>query len=414
MPIKGTITLPGDKSISHRSIMLAALSNQSSKITNISNGKDVNSTISCLIDCGINIDMSPKHLFVTGGEFKQPKSDLDCGNSGTTMRLLIGLLAGQGINANFIGDKSLSHRPMDRIIEPLEKMGLNIKSNGIRPPIHISKSKLKGINYNMPISSAQVKSSILLAALGSDTETKITEKVTSRDHSEIMLKNIGVDITTDGRSIIVAPCNKFLPLDIHIPADPSTAAFFIGATVLMPGSKLRVMNMLLNETRIGFIKALEKMGCSFNYYNVHKEAGEKVGDIEVTYHKLHGINIDASDIPSIIDELPMLALIASQARGITKVSGAKELRVKESDRIKAICKNLREIGGDIEEKSDGFIINGGTELTSGNIDTFDDHRIAMTFHIASLISGKKISLNNTNCVNISFPDFFKTIESIVR
>ena len=414
MPVKGTLTLPGDKSISHRSIMLAALSGQRSKINNLSNGKDVKSTISCLKNCGINIEYSSGSYFVIGGKFKQPITDLNCGNSGTTMRLLIGLLAGQGINANFIGDKSLSHRPMDRIIEPLEKMGLNIESNGIRPPIHISKSKLKGINYNMPISSAQVKSSILLAALGSDTETKITEKVTSRDHSEIMLKNIGVDITTDGRSIIVAPCNKFLPLDIHIPADPSTAAFFIGATVLMPGSKLRVMNMLLNETRIGFIKALEKMGCSFNYYNVHKEAGEKVGDIEVTYHKLHGINIDASDIPSIIDELPMLALIASQARGITKVSGAKELRVKESDRIKAICKNLREIGGDIEEKSDGFIINGGTELTSGNIDTFDDHRIAMTFHIASLISGKKISLNNTNCVNISFPDFFKTIESIVR
>ena len=414
MPIKGTITLPGDKSISHRSVMLAALSNQSSKITNISNGKDVKSTISCLIDCGINIDMSPKQLFVNGGEFKQPKSDLDCGNSGTTMRLLIGLLAGQGINANFIGDKSLSNRPMDRIIEPLEKMGLNIKSSGTRPPVHISKSKLKGINYNMPISSAQVKSSILLAALGSDTKTKVTEKVTSRNHTEIMLKNIGVDITTEGRSIIVAPCDKFLPLNIHIPADPSTAAFFIGAAVLMPRSRLRVMNMLLNETRIGFIKALEKMGCSFKYYNVHNEAGEKVGDIEVTHHNLHGININAFDIPSIIDELPMLALIASQAKGITKVSGAKELRVKESDRIKAICKNLREIGGDIVEKSDGFIINGATELTSGNIDTFDDHRIAMTFHVASLISGKKISLNNTNCVNISFPDFFKTIESIVR
>ena len=414
MPANGSLILPGDKSISHRSVMLAALSSQRSKIANISNGQDVRSTISCLIDCGIKIDFSKENLFVTGGTFEQPASDLDCGNSGTTMRLLIGLLAGQGINANFIGDKSLSNRPMDRIIEPLKRMGLNIESNNLKPPIRISKSDLKGIDYNMPISSAQVKSSILLAALGAKSETKITEKVISRDHSEIMFKNIDVNIISKDRSIRVSPCDKFSPLNIHIPADPSTAAFFIGAAVLMPGSKLRVINLLLNDTRIGFLKALEKMGCSFNYYNVHEESGEKVGDIEVIHHKLSGININSSDIPSIIDELPMLALIATQAEGVTKVSGAEELRVKESDRINAICKNLKEVGSDIVEKSDGFIINGATQLRSGNIDTFNDHRIAMTFHIASIVSGEKIILNNTDCVDISFPDFYKTLKSVIR
>ena len=329
------------------------------------------------------------------------------------MRLLIGLLSGQGINANFIGDKSLSNRPMKRIIEPLKKMGLKIESNNSMSPIKISKSMLKGINYTMPVSSAQVKSSILLAALGAKKETIIIENVLSRDHTEIMLQNIGVDIFKKGKSTTLRPCNKFLPQKISIPADPSTAAFFIGAAVLIPESRLLITNLLLNETRIGFLRALEKMGCSFKYLNMRNECGEKVGDLEVSYHKLFGININKADIPSIIDEIPMLALIATQAEGATSVSGAEELRVKESDRIKAICANLKEIGADVIEKSDGFIINGGSKLKSGNIDTFDDHRIAMTFSIASIISEKDIVINNSECINISFPDFFKTLESIM-
>ena len=285
MPVKGTLTLPGDKSISHRSVMLAALSDQRSKIKNLSNGKDVKSTISCLKNCGIDIEYSSGSYFVNGGRFKQPITDLNCGNSGTTMRLLIGLLAGQGINANFVGDKSLSSRPMQRIIDPLNKMGLNIKSNKTMPPIRISKSKLKGIDYVMPIASAQLKSSILLAALGAKTNTTIKESIVSRDHTEIMLKNIGVNLYRKGGSISVEPCKKFLPQNISVPADPSTAAFFIGAAVLIPRSKLLITNLLLNETRIGFLRALEKMGCSFNYHNIRNESGEKIGDLEVRYHK---------------------------------------------------------------------------------------------------------------------------------
>ena len=325
MPLKGTLTLPGDKSISHRTVMLAALSDQRSKVNNLSNGKDVKSTISCLKNCGIDIEYSSGSYFVNGGRFKQPIIDLDCGNSGTTMRLLIGLLAGQGINANFIGDKSLSNRPMERIIDPLKKMGLNIKSNKTMPPIHISKSKLKGIDYVMPIASAQLKSSILLAALGAKSNTTIKENIVSRDHTEIMLKNIGVNLHRKGELISVEPCNKFLPQNISVPADPSTAAFFIGAAVLIPESKLLVTNLLLNETRIGFLRALEKMGCSFNFHNIRNESGEKIGDLEVRHHKLFGININKSDIPSIIDEIPILALIASQAEGRTTISGAEEL-----------------------------------------------------------------------------------------
>ena len=414
MPARGTLILPGDKSISHRAVMLAALSKKQSIISNLSDGKDVKSTISCLIECGIKIKYSSKDLLVIGGKFNHPKTDLDCGNSGTTMRLLIGLLAGQGISANFTGDKSLSKRPMKRIINPLKKMGLNILSNELFPPISISSSKLNGINYIMPISSAQVKSSILLAALGSSDNTTVTENDITRNHTEIMLQNIGVNILKKDKSITVSSCDKFLPQKISIPADPSTAAFFIGAAVLIPESKLRITNLLLNDTRIGFLRALEKMGCTFNYYNLHEDSGEKVGDVEVEYHRLLGINIDKTDIPSIIDELPMLALIATQAEGITRVSGAEELRVKESDRIRAICKNLKEIGADVIEKSDGFIIKGNTKLKSGKIDTFNDHRIAMTFHIASIVSGKDIVVNNKECVNISFPNFYKTLENILR
>ena len=414
MPLKGTLTLPGDKSISHRTVMLAALSDQRSKVNNLSNGKDVKSTISCLKNCGIDIEYSTGSYFVNGGRFKQPITDLDCGNSGTTMRLLIGLLAGQGLNANFIGDKSLSNRPMERIIDPLKKMGLNIKSNKTMPPIHISKSKLKGIDYVMPIASAQLKSSILLAALGAKSNTTIKENIVSRDHTEIMLKNIGVNLYRKSGSIFVEPCNKFLPQNISVPADPSTAAFFIGAAVLIPRSKLLITNLLLNETRIGFLRALEKMGCSFNYRNIRNESGEKIGDLEVRYHKLFGIEINKSDIPSVIDEIPILALIASQAEGTTIVSGAEELRVKESDRLEAICRNLKAIGINVIEKPDGFIIKGGSKIQSGDVQTFDDHRIAMTFHIASVISDKEIKLDNAECVSISFPAFFKTIENIIR
>ena len=262
MPVKGTLTLPGDKSISHRSVMLASLSDQRSKISNLSNGKDVKSTILCLKNCGIDIDYSSRSHFIRGGRFKQPIVDLDCGNSGTTMRLLIGLLAGQGVNANFIGDKSLSNRPMERIIDPLKKMGLNIESNKSMPPIHISKSSLKGIDYKMPIASAQLKSSILLAALGANTNTTIRENIVSRNHSEIMLKNIGVKLHRKGESIIVEPCNKFLPQNISVPADPSTAAFFIVAAVLMPESRLLITNILLNEKRIGFLRANGKRALS--------------------------------------------------------------------------------------------------------------------------------------------------------
>ena len=271
MPARGTLILPGDKSISHRAVMLAALSKKQSIISNLSDGKDVKSTISCLIECGIKIEYSSKGLLVIGGRFNQPKSDLDCGNSGTTMRLLIGLLAGQGVSANFTGDKSLSKRPMKRIINPLKKIGLDILSNELFPPISISSSKLNGINYIMPISSAQVKSSILLAALGSSDNTTVTENDITRDHTEIMLQNIGVNILKKDKSITVSSCNKFLPQSISIPADPSTAAFFIGAAVLIPESKLRITNLLLNDTRVGFLRALEKMGCTFNYYNLHED-----------------------------------------------------------------------------------------------------------------------------------------------
>ena len=414
MAISGTLNLPGDKSISHRAVMLSSLSNGRSELRNLSSADDVVSTISCLKSCGLKYDKTSNGVIINGGNFVDPDQPLDCGNSGTTMRLLLGLLSGQGINATLIGDESLSKRPMKRIINPLKQMGLKIISNDYKSPIKIQKSKLNGISYHSPIASAQIKSSLLFSGLGAAGTTTITEPILSRNHSEIMLSNLGAKIKTNDLSISISKSNNFSPLNLTIPSDTSTASFFIAAASLISDSRLKFNRLLLNPTRTGFLNAIKKMGCTIKFINTSIENGEKIGNVEVYHQKLKGITIDKNDVPSIIDELPILALMATQAHGITKVSGAEELRVKESDRIAAICDNLKSMGADVEELNDGFIIKGPTKLNGTLIKTYDDHRIAMTFEIASLIAEGKTQLDNNSCISISFPEFYSTLESILQ
>jgi len=414
MSIKGTVTLPGDKSLSHRALIFAAMSNGESQISNLSNGSDVISTRKCLEHCGIEIFDKEHTTFIRGGKFTDPIVDLNCGNSGTTTRLLLGLLAGKGINARFVGDKSLSSRPMDRVLDPLGKMGLKSKSNDGKLPISIFKSNLNGISHTSLIPSAQIKSAILLAGIEASGETSTTESILSRNHSEIMLKKLGATFSTNNLTNTISKSTLSPLINFNVPSDPSTSSFFSTAAILLPNSSITLKNILLNPTRIGFYKIVNRMGATLVYLNEKLSFGEKVGSIKVISSKLKNIHISKNNVPGLIDELPLIALLATQAKGITEVRDAKELRFKECDRIKAICKNLINMGANIKELDDGFIIKGPTPLKAAKIKTYNDHRIAMTFSIAGLISNEDIELDNPDCVSISFPDFFQQLKRLKK
>lgn len=411
--IKGKITFPGDKSISHRSFMFAALADGESRISNLSTGTDVQSTRECLEACGIDIRDDGDDVVVTGGKFADPKQPLDCGNSGTSTRLLLGLLAGQGVNATFIGDESLSSRPMNRILDPLSQMGLKSKSNNGKLPITIYKSDLTGIEYDSPVASAQVKSAVLLAGFGASGETSVTEPILSRDHTEKMLKGLGGNISTHGLTTTISPLTSpLLSFDLTVPGDPSTAAFFAAASSIVPNSEIILNRVLRNSTRIGFYGALQKMGAGMDCQEQWEDAGETIGNLKVFQQPLNAITITKDDVPGLVDELPIIAILATQAKGKTEVRGAEELRVKECDRIHAICKNLKIIGANIEELEDGFIIHGPTQLKGGEIETFHDHRIAMAFTIAGLVSDGDIILDYPECASISYPEFYDELERL--
>ncbi|MDP6570477.1 MAG: 3-phosphoshikimate 1-carboxyvinyltransferase [Candidatus Marinimicrobia bacterium] len=414
MRIDGTLTLPGDKSISHRSLLLASLTDGNCIIHNISTGKDVESTRYCLLSCSIESIKENSKVEISGGKLANPELPLDCGNSGTTVRLLTGLLAGQNIIAKFIGDNSLSKRPMGRIIQPLKKMGLNIEDHNEKLPIAINGSELKGIHFETPVASAQVKSCILLAGLGAEGKTSIKESILTRDHTEIMLKELGINIVQNGDIEIEPLSGPLTPFEMTVPGDPSTAAFFAAAAAILPNSSLTIRNISANPTRIGFFNALEKMGGEVIWDNIQFECGEKVGDVHINWAPLNGIEITAPMIPSLIDELPIIAVLAAHAEGPTMVSGAEELRVKECDRIHAICRNLTNMGGEVIEKKDGFIIYPGNTLHNTNISTYHDHRIAMAFTVAGLTTPSENTLDYPKCMEISFPQFTSTLNSICR
>ncbi len=411
--IKGEITFPGDKSISHRSLMFAALADGESRISNLSTGADVQSTRACLEACGIEIRDDGDDVVVTGGKFSDSTKPLDCGNSGTTTRLLLGLLASQGINATFIGDDSLSSRPMNRILDPLSQMGLKSKSNDGKLPITIYKSELNGIEYESPVASAQVKSAVLLAGLGASGNTSFTEPILSRDHTEKMLLGLGVNLSINGLTTILSelssPLSRF---ELSVPGDPSTAAFFAAAAALIPISKITLNRILRNPTRVGFYGALQKMNVGMDSLSQWEEAGETIGKLKVFHQPLNAITITKDDVPGLVDELPILAILATQAKGKTEVRGAEELRVKECDRIHAVCKNLKNMGADIEELDDGFIIKGPTQLKGARIETFHDHRIAMAFAIAGLLSDGDVVLDHPECASISYPEFYDKLKQL--
>ena len=414
MQISGVISLPGDKSISHRALMLASLTSGECVIHNISTGDDVESTRKCLADCGIKSEKYGNTVKIKGGDIETPEMPLNCGNSGTTVRLLSGLLSGKGVSVKFTGDQSLSKRPMKRIIEPLNKMGVSIESEDGYLPMSLTPKNVNGIYYSTPISSAQVKSCIILAGLGAYGETRVKEKIKSRDHTELMLKDLGAEIIAED-VITVQPLKK--PLDVFeitVPGDPSSAAFFAAAAAMIPNSDLTIKNVLANTTRIGFFTILEKMGAGVEWKNMSKEGGELVGDVNIISQPLNGLDIMEDLIPTVIDEIPIIAVLATQADSPTVVRGAAELRVKESDRIKGICRNLRSMGAEIIEKQDGFIINPVTKLHHTKIKTFGDHRIAMAFTIAGLLTSEHNTLDDAICINISFPEFSDILGQICQ
>ncbi len=397
--------------------MLAALAEGTSIIKNSAMGTDVLSTIRCLRDCGINIKNIDKNEAHVSGRLAFPDKDLFCGNSGTSARLLTGLLTGQGITANLTGDESLIRRPMKRIIAPLTEMGARIESLDSHLPFRINGSGLRGIKYRIPVASAQVKSCLLLAGLGAEGNTELEEIAPTRDHTEIMLKELNVNISTSADKNVIklsGPCKKLPEFSVNIPGDPSSAAFFAAAGCTKD-SELLLKDILLNPRRLGFYRTLQRMGARLEMMEKRqRQFGELTGDIRVRPGLLRGIHLAAEEIPGIIDELPLLAVLATQAEGKTIVKGAAELRVKESDRITAIYTNLKNMGADIEEFSDGFSIIGPTQLTGSKIQTYHDHRIAMAFTIAGLFCNEPVILDDQECINISFPEFFTLMSRLVK
>lgn len=414
--LKGEIEIPPDKSLSHRAIIFASIANGKSVIKNFSMGKDPQSSLSVCKSLGVDIYQNNKTVYVnSNGVLKQPREELYCGNSGTTMRLMSGVLAATQFESTLAGDSSLSLRPMKRVIEPLELMGAKITSENFHAPLKIRGQKLKGIKYSSPIASAQVKSCILLAGLNAEGETSFTEPYLSRNHTEIMLKNMGADIVTDNNTVKIKK-SVLSPIEIEICGDISSAAYFIVAGLIVPNSDIILKNVNLNPTRTGIIEVIKKMGGQIEILNQKEICSEISADIRVKYtENLRPCTISTSLIPTLIDEIPIITLLATQCDGKTIISDAQDLRNKESDRIKTTVSQLNKLGAKIEETNDGMIIYGKTHLDGGQtVDTYNDHRLAMTLFVAGLICKDEILINNFEWVNISFPEFEYLFESLYK
>ncbi|WP_313076398.1 3-phosphoshikimate 1-carboxyvinyltransferase [Lacrimispora sp.] len=416
-PLKGEITIPGDKSISHRSVMFGSIAKGTTEISHFLSGADCLSTISCFQSMGVSIDIKGDSVIVEGRGLhglKNPVDTLDCGNSGTTTRLISGILAAQDFDVTLTGDDSIQKRPMKRIMEPLTLMGAqitSIKDNGCAP-LSISGKKLHGIHYTSQVASAQIKSSILLAGLYAEGETRVTEPYISRNHSEIMLKYFGADVKTEGTTACIAPPKELFGNKIKVPGDISSAAFFIAAGLIIPGSEILIRNTGINPTRDGILSVCRDMGANITLLNENTDSGEPTADILVKYSSLHGTTIEGSIIPRLIDELPMIAAMACFAEGETIIKDAAELKVKESNRIEVMVQNLTAMGADVTETEDGMIIRGGRPLHGVVIDSKLDHRIAMTFAVTGLCADGETEILGADCVNISYPGFYKDLEKL--
>lgn len=417
--LKGEITIPGDKSISHRAVMFGSIAKGTTIVRDFLMGADCLGTIECFRKMGVDINIEGNNVIVHGNGLhglKQPISDLDTGNSGTTTRLMCGILAAQNFTTTITGDASIQKRPMNRIITPLTLMGADVKSinNNGCAPLLINKSILKGIHYNSPVASAQVKSAILLAGLYADGETSVTEPFLSRNHTEIMLNSFGADVTSMDTTATIKPAKELYASDITVPGDISSAAYFIAAALIVPGSELLIKNVLINPTRDGIIKVCKAMGGNIEIINERCESGEKSCDLLVKHSSLKGIEISGAIIPTLIDEIPIISILAAFAKGTTLIKDAAELKVKESNRIDTCVNNLKELGVDATATDDGMIINGGKTIHGGLIDTKSDHRIAMSFTIASLMTEEEVKLTDSKCVEISYPDFYNELNRLKK
>jgi 3-phosphoshikimate 1-carboxyvinyltransferase len=425
-PITAKITVPGDKSISHRSLMLASLADGPCEITGLLPSSDCMATLGAMRALGIQIDELEKNnagdptkvlVHGKGGHFTAPTVDIDCGNSGTSMRLLSGILAALPFQSRLTGDESLSSRPMGRVIDPLTEMGATITTEGEKPgcaPLVIQGGNLKPIDYQLKVASAQVKSCVLLAGLLSKGRTSVTQPAITRDHTERMLEFFQVTSDTTNNKISIEGGQPLRAGNFNVPGDISSAAFWLVAAAAQPGAELTIENVGLNPTRNGIVTILRMMGADITETITSGQNGEPVGTVTVKGGKLHGIAIEGELIPNIIDELPVIAVAAALAEGTTTIRGAEELRVKETDRIQAVTDNLQRMGAQLTEFPDGMEITGGVPLKGASIDSYGDHRIAMSFSIAALFAEGETTINNTDCVNTSYPGFEQQLKEIAQ
>ena len=422
--LKGKITVPGDKSISHRCVMFGSVAKGTTEVHHFLKGADCLATIRCMRTLGIDIEEKGSSVIIHGKGLhglSAPSGILDAGNSGTTTRLLSGILAGQTFDSKISGDESLNSRPMKRIITPLTQMGAHISSilrNGCAP-LYITPGELHGIHYNSPVASAQVKSCILLAGLYAEGETSVTEPSLSRNHTELMLKEFGADIRSSysldstEATASIRPCEELYGQKITVPGDISSAAYFIAAGLIVPDSEILIEGVGINPTRAGILKVCEDMGGDITLLNERIEGGEKIADILVRTSRLHSTEISGGIIPTLIDEIPVIAVMAATAEGTTVIKDAAELKVKETDRIETITDNLKAMGCDVTPTDDGMIIRGGRPLKGASIHTLLDHRIAMAFSIAALTAEGNTKILDSRCIDVSYPDFYDTFDALL-
>ena len=422
--LKGKITVPGDKSISHRCVMFGSVAKGTTEVHHFLKGADCLATIRCMRTLGIDIEEKGSSVIIHGKGLhglSAPSGILDVGNSGTTTRLLSGILAGQTFDSKISGDESLNSRPMKRIITPLTQMGAHISSilrNGCAP-LYITPGELHGIHYNSPVASAQVKSCILLAGLYAEGETSVTEPSLSRNHTELMLKEFGADIRSSysldstEATASIRPCEELYGQKITVPGDISSAAYFIAAGLIVPDSEILIEGVGINPTRAGILKVCEDMGGDITLLNERIEGGEKIADILVRTSRLHGTEISGGIIPTLIDEIPVIAVMAATAEGTTVIKDAAELKVKETDRIETVTDNLKAMGCDVTPTDDGMIIRGGRPLKGASIHTLLDHRIAMAFSIAALTAEGNTKILDSRCIDVSYPDFYDTFDALL-
>lgn len=411
----GSIRLPGDKSISHRYAMLAALAEGTTRLRNFSTGADCASTLACLRSLGVEVTRANGEITITrSGALKAPSAALDCGNSGSTMRMLSGIVSGQPFTSEMIGDASLSRRPMRRVIEPLTKMGANISSQDGHAPLHIKGGKLRSIDYQPEVASAQVKSSLLFAGLLAEGETSIEEPVRTRDHGEVALRAFGAKVSRDKNRVSIKGGQQLKAIEADVPGDISSAAFFLCAASLFPESNLVIDSLLLNPTRSVLLDVLTALGARVRMVQVEEQYGELLGTVALEAGPLKGIVLAGAQSAALIDEIPVLAAIAPYTRDGLVVHDARELRVKESDRIAAVAKNLRAMGAKVTEHDDGLTVPGGQQLHGAEVDSEHDHRIAMAFSIAALRADGESVIHGADAAQISFPEFFQTLEGVLE